>query len=63
MLLMGVDMGTSGCKAVVFDSRWNIVCQAYREYSLCFPGEGLLEIDPELVWRHIRQAAIEANEK
>ena len=63
MLLMGVDMGTSGCKAVVFDSRWNIVCEAYREYSLCFPGEGLLEIDPELVWRQIRQVVIEANEK
>jgi len=63
MLLMGVDMGTSGCKAVVFDSRWNIVCEAYREYSLHFPGDGLLEIDPELVWNNIRDAIIEANDK
>ena len=37
MWIMGVDMGTSGCKAVVFDENWNIVCQAYREYPMTFP--------------------------
>ena len=63
MLLMGVDMGTSGCKAVVFDEHWNAVGEAYREYSLCFPGDGLLEIDPEVVWRNIKEVIIEVNEK
>ena len=63
MLLMGIDMGTSGCKAVVFDGSWNVVCEAYREYSLCFPGDGLLEIDPEVVWQNIREVIAEANGK
>ena len=63
MLLMGVDMGTSGCKAVIFDGQWNVICEAYREYGLCFPGDGLLEIDPELVWNNIRQVIVEANGK
>jgi xylulokinase len=63
MLLMGVDMGTSGCKAVVFDSSWNVVCEAYREYELSFPGDGLLEIDAEVVWQNIRDVIIEANGK
>ncbi len=63
MLLMGVDMGTSGCKAVVFDGQWNTVCEAYREYSLCFPGDGLLEINPEIVWQNIREVVTEANRK
>lgn len=60
---MGLDMGTSGCKAVVFDEKFNIVCGAYREYSLSFPGEGLLELDPELVWENIKEAVLEANIK
>jgi xylulokinase len=62
MWLMGIDMGTSGCKAVVFDENWNVVYQAYREYPLIFPGEGLLELDAECVWQGIREAVTEANE-
>lgn len=63
MWIMGVDMGTSGCKAVVFDENWNIVCQAYREYPMAFPGEGLLELDAERVWLEIRNVIREVNEK
>ena len=63
MWLMGVDMGTSGCKAVVFDENWNIACQAYREYPMHLPGEGLLELDAELVWEGIQAVIYEANKK
>ena len=63
MWFMGVDMGTSGCKAVVFDEKWNVACQAYREYPMHFPGEGLLELDSELVWTEISNVIREANEK
>jgi len=63
MRLMGLDMGTSGCKAVVFDEKFNIVCDAYREYALSFPGEGLLELDPELVWSRMSEVIVEANGK
>lgn len=59
--LMGVDMGTSGCKAVVFDEKFNVRAQAYREYPMHFPGEGLLELDAELVWAGIQEAVKEAN--
>ncbi len=63
MRFMGVDMGTSGCKAVIFKDSWEIVCQAYREYPSIFPGEGLMELDAELVWTSIRDVIREANEK
>lgn len=63
MWFMGIDMGTSGCKAVVFDEHWNIACQAYREYPMHFPGEGLLELDAELVWENIRAVICEVNQK
>lgn len=61
MWIMGIDMGTSGCKAVVFDEKWNVVCQAYREYLMHYPGEGLLELDAELVWSKIQEVIREAN--
>lgn len=61
MYFMGIDMGTSGCKAVVFDENWTPVCQAYREYQLTFPGEGMLELDAELVWDNLCDAIREAN--
>ena len=32
--VLGLDVGTSGCKAIVFDSRWNIVGRAHRRYDL-----------------------------
>lgn len=63
MRFLGVDMGTSGCKAVIFNESWDIVCQAYREYPTHFPGEGLMEIDAELVWENISQVIKEANSK
>lgn len=63
MWVMGVDMGTSGCKAVVFDESFIIRAQAYREYPMHLPGEGLLELDAELVWAGIQDAIREANQK
>lgn len=63
MYFMGVDMGTSGCKAVIFDEEWQIVCQSCQEYSLHLPGSNLLELDPELVWKCVQQTIQEANRK
>jgi xylulokinase len=63
MPIMGIDMGTSGCKAVVFDENWNVVSESYREYPLAFEGDGLLEIDPGVVFCGIETVIAEANAK
>lgn len=63
MNIMGVDMGTSGCKVVVFDTNWNVVSEAYREYPAYFPEKGLLELDAKNVWNKIKDAIKEANSK
>ena len=62
MRFMGIDMGTSGCKAVVFDEKWGVVCQAYEEYGMYMPGENMLELDGELVWEKIARVIRRANE-
>ena len=47
---MGVDIGTSGCKAVVFDKAGRQVALAYREYDLISlqPGQAELDCDEVL---------------
>jgi xylulokinase len=47
MSYMGLDVGTSGCKAVVFDERGNQLAGAYREYAIQRPRDGWAELDAE----------------
>ena len=49
MSYLGLDIGTTGCKAGVFDARGNLLTLAYREYPLLFPERGWAEIDSEQV--------------
>jgi xylulokinase len=42
---MGIDIGTSGCKAVVFDEQGNVLAEAHRSYATLTPREGWAELD------------------
>jgi len=61
MNYMGVDVGTSGCKAVVFDERGQQVASAYREYDLIISNDGGAELDSDNVMKQcfvvMREAA------
>ena len=57
MSLLGIDVGTTGCKAVIFDAAGQNLAAARREYPLTQPQDGFWELDPELVWQQV-QAAI-----
>jgi xylulokinase len=60
MSLLGIDVGTTGCKAVVFDEEGRILSSAYREYPLRFPRPGWIELDSERVMASCREAVREA---
>lgn len=45
--IMGIDLGTTGCKASLFDSRGRLAAQAYREYPV---GEYTGCIDGRMAW-------------
>jgi len=60
MSLLGLDIGTSGCKAVVFDLEGNILSRAYREYPLLYPREGWIELDSKLLLNKIEGSVKEA---
>jgi len=61
MSLMGLDVGTTGCKAVVFDVEGNIISQAYREYPLLYPQPGWAELNMEVVLRKVEESIREAS--
>lgn len=46
---MGVDIGTSGCKAVVFDENGKQVSAGYREYDVISRQPGWAELDSDVV--------------
>jgi xylulokinase len=60
MSLLGIDVGTTGCKAVVFDEGGRILASAYREYPLRFPRPGWIELDSERVMASCRDVVREA---
>lgn len=50
MTLLGVDIGTTGCKAAVVSVEGALLATAYREYPLITPRSGWAELDPDVVW-------------
>jgi len=55
MTLMGLDIGTTGCKAQVIDEEGRRLGYAFREYGVDTDPRGKAEQDAEAVW----QAAVE----
>ncbi|MFB3785552.1 MAG: L-fuculokinase [bacterium] len=51
MSLIGLDIGTTGCKSVVFDAQGTILGQGAREYAILTPNPQWAEQDAEAVWR------------
>ena len=45
--LLGLDEGTTGCKACVFDLDGTVVASDYREYPCYYPHKGWVEQIPE----------------
>ncbi len=50
LLLLGVDIGTSGSKGVLIDVEGRILAQGYTEHDVSRPRSGWAEHDPERVW-------------
>lgn len=53
---IGVDIGTSACKAAVFDEDGTVLAQANRSYAVDYPAAGWAEQDPETWWSAARDA-------
>lgn len=54
-LLLGIDLGTSGTKTVLFDTQGRRLASHTVEYPLCQPRNGWAEQDPEDWWRAVQE--------
>jgi xylulokinase len=55
MPYIGLDVGTSGCKASIVDKEGNILSYKHCEYSPVSPEPGYIEIDAKTVWAAVKK--------
>lgn len=55
MALIGVDIGTTGIRAVLFSERGKIITSSYQEHAYIYPNPGWAELDPEKVWEAVQK--------
>jgi xylulokinase len=60
MSFLGIDVGTTGCKASVFSAAGETLAFAYDEYDMVRPQPGWLELDPSDVWTRVRRSIAKA---
>ncbi len=61
--VLGLDQGTSGVAAILFDEQWCPVARGYREIRQIFPRDGFVEHDACHVWEVVCEAVAEALDK
>ncbi len=54
MYLLGIDLGTTGCKSMVFTYNGDILSSEYIEYDLIIGDKGYIEQDADLWWQIVR---------
>jgi xylulokinase len=59
MSLLGIDVGTTGCKAAAFSPAGKRLAGAYREYPTVRPRDGWALLDSRSVWERIRETIAE----
>lgn len=57
---LAVDLGTTGCRSLIFDEELQVLSSAYREYGLLTPAEKQVEQSAQLWWELTLQTAKQA---
>lgn len=67
MNFAGIDVGTTGTKAIVVNDRGDQIAAAYQSYELRMPREGWCELNPDDIWnackKVLAEVALQANGK
>ncbi|NTV52635.1 MAG: glycerol kinase GlpK [Candidatus Firestonebacteria bacterium] len=51
--VLAIDQGTTGSRAIIYDSGGRVLASAYREFPQYFPKPGWVEHDPEEIWQSV----------
>ncbi len=60
---LAIDLGTTGCRSILFDEQLHNLSQAYEEYGLITPAPTWVEQDAELWWTLTKKTMKAAVEK
>lgn len=63
MSYLGIDIGTSGCKAVAFSSTGSELASSYREYEVIRSGKNCAELDSNEVLSKCFEVVMDVNSK
>ncbi|MDX1357332.1 MAG: FGGY-family carbohydrate kinase [Clostridia bacterium] len=53
MSILGIDIGTSGCKCTVFNEDGRISSYEHETYNVIYGKDGIIELDPSVVWESV----------
>jgi len=62
-IYLAIDLGTTGCRSILFDEALNLLCSSYEEYPLITPREKWVEQDAEVWWTLTLKTAADAIER
>ena len=51
-VVLAIDQGTTGTRAIIFDVNGTIISSAYLEHKQYFPQSGWVEHDPAEIWKN-----------
>jgi len=57
---LGIDQGSTGTTAILFDITWHVVSRGYSNIHLFYPRDGWVEHDAEEVWQSVQRAVAQA---
>ena len=63
IFIAGIDIGTTGSKAGIFDLKGNMLSNGYREYPCLYPKPNWIEQNPEFLVSQAMEASKEAINK
>jgi glycerol kinase len=59
-MILGIDQGTTGSRAFIFDEKGKVVTSAYTEFEQFFPRPGWVEHDASEIWESVQKVSRQA---
>ena len=59
-MILAIDQGTTGTRAILYSRAGKVVSQAYQEIRQYYPRPGWVEHDPEEIWNSVLKVVEEA---
>lgn len=54
MSVIGLDLGTTACKAIALNADGKVVAHSMQEYNVAENEKGFVELNPQDVWESVR---------